>query len=129
MTSTYVEGEVVHVEERHLGVILPANEHIRVSPDIGAVEEPGQPQAYEAGAPAQRDVGPGLAPDDASSDGSKLREGLEELEEAAREIEEEDEGGDGGVGVPLLLDHNRLRDEVEQHRGPVADTFIIMIIV
>ena len=121
---TYVEGEVVHVEERHLGVILPANEDIRVSPDVCAVKEPSEPQAHEAGAPAYRDVGPGLAPYDASGDGSELREGLEELEEAAREIEEEDQGGNGGVGVSLLLDHHRLGDEVEQHRGPVADTFI-----
>ena len=26
--------------------------------------------------------------------------------------------------MPLLLDHHRLGDEVEQHRGPVADTCI-----
>ena len=89
------------------------------------MKEPGESQANEAGAPAYRDVGPGLAPDDASGDGSELCEGLEELEEAAREIEEEDQRGDGGVGVSLLLDHHRLGDEMEQHRGPVADTFIV----
>ena len=88
------------------------------------MKEPGQSQANEAGAPAYRDVGPGLAPNDASGDGTELCKGLEELEEAAREIEEEDQGGEGGVGVSLLLDHNRLGDEMEQHRGPVADTFI-----
>ena len=61
--GTYVEGEVVHVEEGHFGVVLPADEHVWVSPDVGAVQEPGQPQSDEARAPAQRDVCPGLAPD------------------------------------------------------------------
>ena len=63
--STYIEGEVVHVEERHLGVILPANEHIWVCPDICSMKEPGQPQAYEAWAPAQGNVSPSLAPNNA----------------------------------------------------------------
>ena len=88
------------------------------------MKEPSESQAHEAGAPAYWNVGPGLATDDASGDGSELREGLEELEETSREIEEEDQGGYVGVGVSLLLDHHRLGDEVEQHRGPVADTFI-----
>ena len=65
--NTYVERKVIHVEERHLGVILPANEHIRVCPNVSTVKEPCQAQAYKARAPAQGDVCPGLAPDDTFS--------------------------------------------------------------
>ena len=64
---------------------------------------------------------PSFAADDAARDGAELGKSLEELEEAAGEIEEEDERGDGGVGVPLLLDHGGLGHEVEEHGEPVAD--------
>ena len=55
---THVECCVVHVEEGHLGLVLPADEDVRICPDVAPVEEPGQAQAYEARAPTQWDVRP-----------------------------------------------------------------------
>ena len=55
---THVECCVVHVEEGHLGLVLPADEDVGIRPDVAPVEEPGQAQAYEARAPTQWDVRP-----------------------------------------------------------------------
>ena len=119
--TTYPQGYVVHDEERHLCLIFPPNEDVGVSADITAVEVPGQPEANEAGSPAQWNVGPGLTANDPPRYRPELREGLQELEITPAEIEEENEGGDSSVGVSVLPDDRRLRDEVEEHGAPVAD--------